>query len=166
MIKLNLIKSSVLFSDGILANTVSDDAFSQPYRSSSRAAVESELHVSVHKVDGQKVPAGRVVAVKQRPVRRGRAKCHLKLDEGQVAARRLRPRDDGVRKHRLVEERRGQSETCAAEKTGRAANVFLNVHREHVKVHAGAFTAFVNRVRKKRFSELDSSLLLFFSAFQ
>lgn len=121
-------------------------AVSQPYRRSSRAAVESELHVSVHQVDGQKVPAGRIVAVEQRPVRRGRAKCHLKLDEGQVAARRLRPGDDGVRKHRLVEERRGQGETCAGEKTvraQRAANVFFRRPERTRKEHAGTFTTCV-----------------------
>lgn len=123
---------------------IRDDVLSQPYRSSSGATVESELHVSVHQVDGQKVPAGRVVAVEQRPVRRGRAECHLKLNEGQVTARGLRPGDDGVRKHRLVEERRGQREICRGESvTVRAGcKCILNIYQGH----AVSSTVFANGV--------------------
>lgn len=125
----------------------------QPYCGSTRAAVKSELHVSVHQADGQEVPAGRVVAVEQRPVRGGRAERHLELGEGQVAARRLRPGDDGVGKHRLVEERRGQRETCAGEQE--SCKRILNFYLEH----AGTFKWSVNK--KQMFSELDSSLPLF-----
>ena len=83
-----------------------------PYRRSSRAAVKSELYVSVHQADSQEVPAACVVAVQQRPVGHRRPKRQLELHEGEITLRGLRPRDDSVRKHCLIEERWGQRESC------------------------------------------------------
>ncbi len=67
-----------------------------PYGSSSGAAVKSKLYVSVHQVDGQEVSAACVITVQQRPVRRRRPKCQLKLHKGQITLRGLRPWDDSI----------------------------------------------------------------------
>ena len=75
------------------------------------AAVEPEVHVTVHQVDGDEVAAPRVVAVQQRPVGQRGSKGHLELGEGQVALEGLRPGDGCVRPQRLVEEGQQQRES-------------------------------------------------------
>lgn len=100
-----------------------------PYCCSSRATVESELHVSVHQVYSQEVSAAGIVAVQQSPVGRGRPERQLELHEGQIALRGLRPRDDSVWKHRLVKERWGQRETCREEEEGDRGSELLKQRR-------------------------------------
>lgn len=82
-----------------------------PYYGTSRTAVKSELYISVHQVDSQEVSAACVIAVQQHPIRHWWPKRQLELHEGQITLRGLRPREDSIWKHCLIEEWWGQWET-------------------------------------------------------
>ena len=94
-------------------------SLSVPDGGAPRAAVEPEVHVAVHQVDGDEVAALGVVAVQQRPVGQRGSKGHLELGEGQVALGGLGPGHGRVRPQRLVEEGQQQGESCGGTVGGR-----------------------------------------------